>query len=112
MFKLWYSGFVVASLTFVCLAYVEWQMSGFVSQVFPLTYVLAVAMVCGLMSLLGSPGARSVGKLHEVLAIGVGLACAITLFHAGESFGAYRLVLALVMLVLPLSLLKALEDVK
>lgn len=112
MSKLWYTGFVVAAFTFLVLAYVEWQIPGFVSQVFPLTYVLAVAVVCGLMSLLGSPGAHSVGKLHEMLAVGVGLACAIALFHAGESFGAYRLVLALVVLVLPLGLLKALKDVK
>ncbi|HRH31752.1 MAG TPA: hypothetical protein PLK06_00300 [bacterium] len=112
MLKLWYTGFVVAAITFVVLAYVEWRIPGFVSQVFPLTYVLAVAVVCGLMSLLGSPIVQSVGKLHKVLAIGVGLVGAIALFHAGESFGAYRLVLALVMLVLPLGLLKALEDVK
>lgn len=112
MRQLWYTGYIVSSLTFLVLSYVEWQIPGFVSLVFPIYFVLIVAVVCGMASLAAAEPYKITGRVHELVAVAIGIVLAMTIFHATAVFGAYRLVLALVVLVLPILLLKALSDVK
>lgn len=112
MRQLWYTGYWVSGLTFLALAYVEWQIPGFVSQTFPMYAILIVTCVCGLMSLLITKAEQRVSRAQLLIATGCGLAIAITLFHAAAMFGAYRLVLPLIGLMLPPLLLKTLSEVK
>lgn len=99
------------SLLFLVLSYVEWQIPGFVSFVFPLYIVLGLAILTGVGALVASQRASSWHRRTDVLAIAIGLLFSILVFHAAEVFGAYRLLLAMVALILPVLLLKALSDV-
>lgn len=112
MRSLWYTGYVVSSLTFLALVYVEWQVPGFVSSVFPIYIVLLLALVCGVGALVTSSEARALSGRAQILALAIGIAGSLLVFHAADAFGAFRLVLAIIVLVLPLLLLKALSDVK
>jgi hypothetical protein len=112
MRSLWYTGYVAASLTFLALVYVEWQVPGFVSSVFPIYIVLLIALVCGVGALVTSSGARVLHRRAHIIALTVGIAGALLVFQAADAFGAFRLVLAIIVLVLPSLLLKALSDVK
>jgi len=112
MRHLWYTGYVVSSLTFLALAYVEWQVPGFVSYVFPIYPVALIAVVCGLGTLVTSKATLAVQRRFEVVAVGIGIILSLLVFQAAGAFGAFRLVLAIIVLILPLVLLKALSDVK
>lgn len=112
MRSLWYTAYVVSSLTWLLLSYVEWQIPGFVSQVFPTYVVLILAIGTGIGALTTSSRARSLNVIHEVAAIGIGVVLSLLVFHAADAFGAYRLVLAIIALLVPAVLLKALSDDK
>ncbi len=112
MRSLWYTGYVVSSLTFLALVYVEWQVPGFVSSVFPIYIVLLIALVCGIGALVTSSGARAPHRRCQIVAVAIGIIGSLLVFQAADAFGAFRLVLAIIVLVLPLLLLKALSDVK
>ena len=112
MRSLWYTGYIVASLACLVLAYLEWQVPGFVSFVFPVYAILIVAIVCGLGTLLANIANKPTTIRAQVGAMLIGAVIAMVIFRAGEAFGIFRLVLALVAVVLPLLLLKALTDVK
>ncbi len=112
MRSLWYTGYVVSSLTFLALVYVEWQVPGFVSSVFPIYIVLLIALVCGIGALVTSSGARAPHRRRQIVAVAIGIIGSLLVFQAADAFGAFRLVLAIIVLVLPLLLLKALSDVK
>lgn len=112
MRNLWYTGYVVSSLTFLALAYVEWQVPGFVSHVFPMYIVALLAIICGLGALVTSRAVLAVRRRFEVVAVGIGVISSVLVFQAAGAFGAFRLVLAMIVLILPLVLLKALSDVK
>lgn len=100
------------SLLFLVLSYVEWQIPGFVSFVFPLYIVLGLAIVTGVGALAANERASSWHRRTDVLAIAIGLLFSILVFHAGDVFGAYRLVIAIIALLVPLLLLKSLCDDK
>ena len=112
MRSLWYTGYLVSSLTWLVLAYVEWQVPGFVSQVFPLYLVMMAALGCGIAAVIVGQRSGSSRRTSEALALGVGILGSMLVLHGAEALGAFRLVLALVALLLPLLLLKALSDVK
>lgn len=112
MRQLWYTGYVVSSLSCLVLSYVEWQIPGFVSLVFPIYIVLIVTVICGALSLMAAEPTKRVGRAHELAALAIGLFLAIATFHAAEVFGAFRLVLATVVLASPIILLETLNDVK
>jgi hypothetical protein len=112
MRSLWYTGYVVSGLTFLVLAYVEWQIPGFVSQVFPLYLVLIVAVACGVGAMLSKSSTTSLSRRSELLALVIGIVFSVLVFKAADALGAFRLLLAIVVLVLPNLLLKALSDVK
>lgn len=112
MKNLWYIGYVIAGLSFLGLVYAEWQVPGFVSYTFPITLVLMIAIVCGVASLMTQAGTRASRRHHYLFALLVGIVVSLTVFRAGEVFGAFRLMVALVVLVMPMLLLKALDDVK
>lgn len=112
MRQLWYTGYLVSSFTFLVLSYVEWQIPGFVSLVFPVYLILIVAIVCGIASLTAARPHEVTGRAYELVAVAIGVVLAITIFHAAGVFGAFRLVLAVMVFVLPVLLLKALSDVK
>jgi hypothetical protein len=112
MRSLWHTGYVVSSLTFLALAYTEWQVPGFVSQVFPLWIVAGIALICGLGSLAFGVTSSGTGPLRLALAVLGGVVLALTIFQAAEVFGAFRLFLALISLVLPGVLLWGLNNDK
>ncbi len=107
MQRLWYTGYVVLSLTWLGLLYVEWQVPGFVSQVFPSYIILLAASVCGVASLLQSWTSSNVDARVNYLIAGVtGLLLAAVMISDGNVFGAYRFILAFVILGLPVILVK------
>ena len=112
MRNLWYTGYVVSSLTLLALAYVEWEVPGFVSSVFPLYVVMIMAIICGLGALLVDAKFSRGGRAPAVLALAIGVLASLMVFRAADVFGAYRLMMAIVTLGLPLLLLKALSDAK
>ncbi len=112
MRSFWHTGYVVSSLTFLALVYVEWQVPGFVSSVFPIYIVLVIALVCGIGALVASSAARAQHRRSQIVALAIGIVGSLLVFNAADAFGAFRLVLAIIVLVLPLLLLKALSDVK
>ena len=103
---------MVSSLTFLGLAYVEWQIPGFVSQVFPLYLVLVLAVACGVGAMLSRSSTTGLPRRSELLALVIGIVFSVLVFKAADALGAFRLVLAIVVLVLPNFLLKALSDAK
>lgn len=112
MRSLWYTAFAILSLLFLVLSYLEWQVPGFVSTVFPISIVFVLALGCGVATLVVGRKPRPRDRRVEMVAAGCGLLFAVLVFRAGDVFGAYRIVIALVTLVLPSLLLKVLSDVK
>jgi hypothetical protein len=112
MRSLWYTAYVMFSLLFLVLSYSEWQIPGFVSQVFPLSIVLLAATVTGLVALIVHDREQRLRRWPWFLATAVGLGAAAVVFQAAEAFGAFRLLLAMVTFILPMILLKALGDAK
>lgn len=112
MHSLWYTGYLVSSLTLLALVYVEWEVPGFVSSVFPIYLVVIVAFICGVGALVTSSRAERVYRASYVFALAVGVVGSLVVFQAAEAMGAYRLMMAILVLTLPLLLLKALGDVK
>lgn len=110
MKTLWYFGYVVASFTFLALLYVDTQIPGFVSLVFPSYIVLLIAIGCGVASLYVAEPKTSPSRVYEVISVAIGVLLAAVVFRAGDIFGAYRLVMALIVLFLPVLMYKTLGD--
>jgi hypothetical protein len=118
MRQLWYTGYLVSSLTFLSLAYLDWQIPGMVSAIFPVYSILLLAIICGVVTVwlpVDTERAQaSVGwrRFTNLIAILVGCVVALTMFKTGQVFAGYRLVITLVLVALPFVLLSALRQVK
>lgn len=115
--SLWYTLYSVSSLTFFGLAYIDWQVPGFVSHVFPAYILLIAAIISGVAVLLSKPSEPQAltrrARFGEVtITVLAGLLLAATAVDAGGVFGGYRLVFGVVAGALPLLLLTALRQIK
>jgi hypothetical protein len=94
--------FRLSVMTFLVLWYADWQLPGFVSDVFPLWLPLLVVLGLGLLEL--QQPARAISKpRNAILTAGImGLILGLSVFPALVVFGDWQILLVLAVMAMPM----------
>lgn len=104
------TAFLVATLTFVVLLYVDWQVPGFVSNVFPLYLPLLLAVILGVLCIVEPAQPIRKQRWSLPLAVVIGLILGLILFPSFTIFGDWQFLLILAVIITPVLLVKSIQD--